>query len=97
MESKNKLASPQGCLARLVRLLAARLGYALIPISEIERMESEATDHYRVTRGRMATKSSRAYFNGLADYGSKTAHRLRTKYLPNESSAAAGSEGNAHE
>jgi hypothetical protein len=37
-------------------------------------------------------KSAKAYFNGVADYSSKSAHRLREKYLPN-----AGGGGMARE
>ena len=69
---------------RLVRLFAARCGYVLLPISEIERMESDAQSYYvAMKRKPYVTKSAKAYLNGVADYSSKTAHRLREKYLPN--------------
>jgi len=84
MNNREKLASPRGCLARLVRLVAARGGYVLLPISEIERMESDAESYYvAMKRKPYVTKSAKAYFNGVADYSSKSAHRLREKYLPN--------------
>ena len=67
-------------LPRLVR----RFGYVLIPVSEIERMESDAESHYQAMRRKpYVTKSARAYFNGVADHASKSAHRLRKNYLPN--------------
>ena len=71
-------------LHRLVRHLAARFGYVLMPITEIERMESDAESYYvAMKRKPYITKSAKAYFNGVADYSSKSAHRLRGKYLPN--------------
>ena len=71
-------------LPRLVRLFAARCGYVLLPISEIERMESDAESYYlAMKRKPYVTKSAKAYFNGVADYSSKSAHQLREKYLPN--------------
>jgi hypothetical protein len=83
MNSKLKRKTPVG-QPRLVRLLAARFGYALIPISEIERMESDAESHYAAMQRKCyVTKSAKAYFNGVADHASKSAHRLREKYLPN--------------
>jgi len=75
-------------LRRWLRLLLPRLvrhwGYALIPITEIERMESDAESHYMAMRRKPhVTKNAKAYFNGVADHASKTAHRLRENYLPN--------------
>ena len=81
-ESNNK--RPSRYLARIVRLFAARCGYVLLPISEIERMESDAESYYlAMKRKPYVTKSAKAYFNGAADCSSKSAHRLRKKYLPN--------------
>jgi hypothetical protein len=78
-------------LPRLVRQLAASRGYVLLPITEIERMESDAESCYlAMKRKPYVTKSAKAYFNGVADYSSKSAHRLREKYLPNEKSPSTG-------
>jgi len=58
----------------------------MIPITEIERMESDAENYYlAMKRKPYVTKSAKAYLNGIADYSSKTAHRLREKSLPNAS------------
>jgi hypothetical protein len=82
-------------LPRLVRQLAARRGYVLLPITEIERMESDAESYYlAMKRKPYVTKSAKAYFNGVADYSSKSAHRLREKYLPNAATHAPGANGN---
>lgn len=80
-ESNNK--RPSRCLARLVRLFAARCGYVLLPISEIERMEEDAASYYRAMKGGIFDETGIGYFNGLADHASKTAIQLREKYLPN--------------
>ena len=47
-------------------------------------MESDAESYYvAMKRKPYVTKSAKAYLNGVADYSSKCAHRLRGKYLPN--------------
>jgi hypothetical protein len=85
MKLESNIKRPSRCLARIVRLFAARCGYVLLPISEIERMESDAESYYvAMKRKPYVTKSAKAYFNGVADYSSKSAHRLREKYLPNK-------------
>lgn len=70
-------------LPRLVRQLVARRGYVLLPITEIERMESDAANYYRAMKGGIFDETGIGYFNGLADHASKTATQLREKYLPN--------------
>jgi len=72
-------------LPRLVRQLAARRGYVLLPITEIERMEEDAASYYRAMKGGIFDETGIGYFNGLADHASKTAIQLREKYLPNAS------------
>lgn len=58
-------------------------GVCVIPVAEIERMEEEARGDYEVMHRDSIAPRNAGYFNGLADYASKTADRLRTHYMPN--------------
>jgi hypothetical protein len=67
-------------------------GVCVIPVAEISRMESGAREDYEVIHRPGIAPRNAGYFNGLADYASKTADRLRTHYMPN----AAGQTPAAH-
>ena len=65
----------------ITRWIAAKFGYALIPIIVIETMELESRNDY-VAMKRQNSERDKGYFNGLADYASKTAKTFRERYLP---------------
>lgn len=77
---------PQNLLAvdlpQFIRRLAARHGYVILPISEIERMEEDAASYYRLMKREFFDDKVTGYLNGLGDYSSKTAIQLRGKYIP---------------
>lgn len=76
-----------GCsLARLVR----HFGFVLLPISEIERMESDAAGSYEVMKRNGISERNAGYFNGLADRGSKTATQFRQRYMSNDQDQVRG-------
>ena len=71
-------ASCSNCLRRIVR----PFGLVVIPIEEINWIEQDGIDYYRVMKKPDVGIKDRAYFNGLADYASKKSKQLRDKYLP---------------
>jgi len=58
-------------------------GVCVIPVAEIVNMETGAASDYRYMNRPDLAPRDKGYFNGLADYASKTADRLRCHYLPN--------------
>jgi len=66
----------------LVNRFARHFGCVLISVSKIEGMESDARDYYNVMKREGISPQNKGYFNGLADYASKTALQLRERYLP---------------
>ena len=58
-------------------------GVCVIPVDEIVSMETGAASDYRYMKRHDLAPRDVGYFNGLADYASKTADRLRCHYLPN--------------
>ena len=58
------------------------IGFFAIPVDEVSRMEEEARCDYEVMHRDDLAPRDAGYFNGLADYASKTADRLRCHYLP---------------
>ncbi len=67
-------------LQRLVRWVCRKRGYLLIPKSELFDMEKTSRDSYRAVK-KQELLVDRGYFNGIADYASKTAALWRGKYL----------------
>ena len=78
----------QSVARRLLHAVVRHFGYVLLPIREIERMESDAVGSYEVMKRPGISERNAGYFNGLADHGSKTAAQFRERYMPNESSSA---------
>lgn len=62
--------------------IARRFGLCIIPTSEIDRMESDAASHCTYMKREGLALRDKGYFNGLSDYASKTASRLRELYVP---------------
>ena len=77
MKTSLSKLTPLRILARWVR----HFGYALVPVAEIEHVEEDGRELYSEMAGRPAGSTDRAYWNGMADYASKLAHKLRSKYL----------------
>ena len=65
---------------RVFRWIAFKFGYMLLPLREIEQMEKDSRSDYDCMRTRTFERD-RGYFNGMADYASKTAHNFKEKYL----------------
>lgn len=63
-------------------------GYAIIPIREIEQLEKDSVSDYEVMKREGISERNKGYFNGLADMASKTAHRWRALYIPNDQGEA---------
>jgi hypothetical protein len=69
----------RGSLHRLV----GRFGYVLIPTQELTNMERASEQYYATMRRQGMSERNAGYFNGLADYASKTATELRERHSPN--------------
>ncbi len=67
---------------RWLDAVVRHFGYVLLPVREIERMESDAAGNYEVMKRPGISERNAGYFNGLADHGSKTAAKIRERYMP---------------
>jgi hypothetical protein len=82
MKTNSKQHSSGGRLRRLVRHVAYYYGYVVVPISELDRMESDAKSDLAAAWKKSDPRTS-GYFQGMSDYASKKAIQLREAYLPN--------------
>lgn len=69
-----------GVVGCLVNRIVRHFGYALIPVWEIERMERDAESSYKSMKADFEERG-KGYFNGIGDHASKTALRLRERYM----------------
>jgi len=65
-----------------MRIIVRSFGLVVIPIAEINHMESDGIRHYKNMPKDGKGTQDYGYFNGLADYSSKKSKQLREKYLP---------------